>query len=265
MRLFLDQLGPKFNAVEGVDFGPGPVPGQTQSGNQIRYSILDFKKLLKLFLTEYIKEGTWAGPIAGSASLWTDNTHTGGNRFQTSFTTNAPYDHFRLNANVVHLQPTGVETDEGEFFVPGSEEDFPPDGACPFISPEPPGGPQREGAHLVEFANSNLLLEFTLMNPAIEQASWREATHVWLPFAWTVFAVHSFEFLCNPSGIGGGLPGFPFNTNILGVDYAAGGGGFGIPPTSSIALGDGTTHLFLWSPTDDRFTLDALNTRVGLD
>lgn len=257
MVLQMDQLDPVFDAVEGEDFGPNTT-------RQIRYTIRDFKKLLQRFLKGYIThEGEpWEGPFLATFSVWEDAAHGGTNQHQDTFKSRPPYARFSLFGGTSISAPTGNTSDVLDFFDPSNPVEG---GACPLL-PEGEDG-EREEAHLVEFASAFCSVTFDLLSPAIEQARWAEATHVWLPFDVTMSAQHIFQYTCKDTPeVAGSVAGFPFSVNVLGIDYTAGGGGgFSEPVTGSFPVGDGTTSVYLWTPTGTRGTLDALETREGLD
>lgn len=250
----MDELRPVFNAIEGEDFGPG-------TENQIRYTIRDFKRILQRFLKGYIThEGDpWEGPFAAGFSLWEDASHTGTRQHVETFKSDEPYNRYSLSGGKAISTPTGNESDEPDFSDPLNPVEG---GACPIIDIMTG---EREEAHLVEFATAFLGIGFDLFGPAIEQASWAEATHVWLKFDLTVGAEYKFAYVCATPEVNGNVTGTPISHNILGIDYADGGDEFDPPPTDSFPIGDGTTAVFVWDPTADRATLDSLETREGLD
>lgn len=240
------RLRPMFNAVADVDYGP-------TTDWAIRYSIASYKTMLGLFLREYITgTGPWTGPLAITATLYADAAYTGGVAYSESGGTNAPYSEFRLGGGVGISRPTGNAGVFPEYYDPSAPVETCPIDAISGL---------REDANWTEFAGGSVSVHLDLKTPHIPQADWASATHVWLPFNVGAVAQHSYPLICQGSGVAGNTGGGPFmNENILGIDYAAGGGGFGIPPTGSIALGDGTTKLFLWSPTGQRFELVSLDT-----
>lgn len=252
--LSMDELQPVFNAVEGEDFGPG-------TGRQIRYPIRDFKKLLQRFLKGYIThEGDpWEGPFAAVFSLWEDAGHTGTNQHTATVKSAEPYNKYSLAGSDNLSAATGNVSDNPDFFDPLNPVEG---GACPIIDPDTG---ERETAHLVEFATALCSIAFDLFTPATEQASWEEATHVWLNFDVTMGGQTVFSYVCATPEVHGNVNGLAISNNVLGIDYADGGGGFDPPFTDSIPIGDGTTAVFLWTPTNDRATLDSLETREGLD
>lgn len=246
------RLRPFFNAVADTDYGP-------TTDRKIRYSIADYKTMLGLFLREYITgAGPWAGPISATFSLWEDATHTGGNQHTDTFPTNPPYNGYNLQGGGTISAATG-----NTFNIPDFHDPLNPveGGACPLLDPEDPEG-AREDADLTEFATGFGSAGLSLFRPAIPQSGWDTATHVWLAFDIIMGAGIVFAYVCNPSTeVNGNIAGTSISTNFLGIDYSGGGGGFSPTPTGSIALGDGTTEAFFWSPTgQDHFDLDSLDT-----
>lgn len=246
------RLRPMFEAVADVDYGP-------TTDWKIRYSIEDFKAILKKFIEEYITDtGAWDGPIAGDVTLHYNAAHTGGTTSTDSFVSNDPYDAYKLSGGVGISEATGNTSVSSNFFDPLNPVEG---GACPLVDPEDPGGP-REDANLTEFAFGSISVLFDLFEPRIPQASWAEATHVWLKFNVSGSASYTYTYVCDPSsGVTGQIAGASISNNVLGIDYSGGGGGFSPAPTSSIPIGDGTTEVFLWSPSGQDFvSLDALDT-----
>lgn len=266
--LFMDQLLPVFNAVEGVNFGISDNPDTLF--RRIRYSIADYKRLLSLFLREYITgEGPWTGPFATDVSLYADAAYTGGIRYQLSTGTSPPYFRYRMGTGGNIEQLTGNSFHIDDVY----DAQHPELNYCPLL-PEGEASfeGEREGADFVESASGEFGCLLDLFSPAIPESSWKTATHVWLFFAIlsnTVSRLHSYNYRCD-GGLGATTSGGPgINNNVLGIDYAGRSGdwipGLGPPITGALPLGDGSTSLYLWSPTGNRFELDTLNTRIGLD
>lgn len=241
------RLRPIFSAVADVDYGP-------TTTRPIRYPIADFKTMLGRFINEYLPNaGTWDGPVLAGLSLYADSAYTGTVHYTATAKAADPYDEYRMGGGKVITKATGNTFNIADFFDALSS---PP--ACPYIDGM---GAPREDADLVEFAEGTMNFGFDFFTPAVEEASWALAAHVWLPFSIFMASGHAYSYTCNPSGVTGNTSGGPaINNNFLGIDYSGGGGGFAPAPTGSIPLGDGTTEAFFWTPTGDRFLIDSLNT-----
>lgn len=215
-RKFLpDALRPVFNATADVDFGPF-------TSKAIRYSIASWRTIIGRFLTDYLAS-TWGGPWSIDFELNADGV---------------VFDTGSINGNGVRVQ-YAISSDGSLAFNKGNTvvPDFP---ECPILE-----GTTHEDATISEIYSGGASVVYDFFAPAIEQAGWASATHVWVRFGIGTTGGISYPFICQPSEFQGSLTPGVVNQNFLGIGYAGDPGGNYPTATDEVSLGDGTTSAFL--------------------
>lgn len=226
-KILVDSLRPIFNAVSGTDVG-------AETGYCLRVSMDTYKAALASAFTS--SGYRTYGPISlGNITLTRSGSPTTVPPTGTTFNNPMGW----TTGTAYSDAATGHETAYD---------------SCPLLE----DGVTHDDADTTMLVSLNLGVSISLFQPAMEAASWAEATTVWLPFG--VSAPDGgwrLSYRCSLNeGVTGEIASGTITSSFLGIDYA---GGSAFPDaTGSQSIGDGTTAVFFKDQTGDNYTFPVL-------